>query len=387
MNEVARARRGATPRTETYLDWNATAPLRPEAAAAMSAMLARCGNPSSVHRWGRAARQAVEGARSAVGALLGVPPDGVIFGSGGTEANHLALLGCGRQRVLVSAVEHDSVLRAVPEAERIPVDRDGVVVLETLDNLLAADPRPALVSVMLANNETGVLQPLAAIAAIARAHGALLHCDAVQAAGKIALDADAIGADLVSLSAHKLGGPPGIGALVVTDDLELTPLLRGGGQERGRRAGTENLAGIAGFAAAAVAAAEQIVVYDRVRALRDALEAGIAAIAPEAVVLGAAAPRLPNTAAIAMPGVAAETQVIALDLDGVMVSAGAACSSGKVGPSHVLEAMRVGPDLVGSTIRVSLGWNSSGADVAHFLRAWTTLYRRCRGSSVGARAA
>jgi len=387
MNEVARARRGATPRTETYLDWNATAPLRPEAAAAMSAMLARCGNPSSVHRWGRAARQAVEGARSAVGALLGVPPDGVIFGSGGTEANHLALLGCGRQRVLVSAVEHDSVLRAVPEAERIPVDRDGVVVLETLDNLLAADPRPALVSVMLANNETGVLQPLAAIAAIARAHDALLHCDAVQAAGKIALDADAIGADLVSLSAHKLGGPPGIGALVVTDDLELTPLLRGGGQERGRRAGTENLAGIAGFAAAAVAAAEQIVVYDRVRALRDALEAGIAAIAPEAVVLGAAAPRLPNTAAIAMPGVAAETQVIALDLDGVMVSAGAACSSGKVGPSHVLEAMRVGPDLVGSTIRVSLGWNSSGADVAHFLRAWTTLYRRCRGSSVGARAA
>jgi cysteine desulfurase len=374
-------------RTETYLDWNATTPLRPEAATAMSAVLARCGNPSSVHRWGRWARQAIERARSAVGALLDAPPEGVVFVSGGTEANHLALLGSGRDRVLVSAVEHDSVLRAVPEAERIPVDRDGVVVLDTLDRLLASDRLPALVSVMLANNETGVLQPVAAIAAIARAHGALFHCDAVQAAGKIALDTGAIGADLVTLSAHKLGGPPGIGALVVTGELELMPLLRGGGQERGRRAGTENLAGIAGFAAAAVAAAQEIAVYDRVRALRDSLEAGLAAIAPDAVVLGARRQRLPNTAAIAMPDVAAGTQVIALDLDGVMVSAGSACSSGKVGPSHVLEAMGVGQNLVGSTIRVSLGWDSSETDVAHFLRAWTALYRRCRGSSFGARAA
>jgi cysteine desulfurase len=387
MNEVARVRRGVRARTETYLDWNATAPLRPQAAAVMSAMLARCGNPSSVHRWGRAARQAIEQAHAAVAALLGVPSESVVFVSGGTEANHLALLGAGRERVLVSAVEHDSVLRAVPKAERIPVDHDGVVVLDNLDRLLAADPRPALVSVMLANNETGVVQPVGAIGAIARKHGALFHCDAVQAAGKIALDAHTIGADFVTLSAHKLGGPPGIGALVVTRELELTPLLHGGGQERGRRAGTENVTGIAGFAAAAVAAAEEIAVYDRVRALRDALEAGVATVTSEAVVLGAAAPRLPNTAAIAMPGVAAETQVIALDLDGVMVGAGAACSSGKVGPSHVLEAMGVGPDLVGSTIRVSLGWDSSEADVDHFLRAWTRLYRRCRGSSVGARAA
>jgi len=369
MGEMARARPGFSAQTETYLDWNATAPLRSEAAAAMTAILARCGNPSSVHRWGRVARQAIEQAHSAVGALLGVPPESVVFVSGG------------------SAVEHDSVLRAVPEAERIPVDCDGVVVLDMLDRLLAADPRPALVSVMLANNETGVIQPVAAIGVIARKHGALFHCDAVQAAGKIALNAHTIGADFVTLSAHKLGGPPGIGALVVTRELELTPLLRGGGQERGRRAGTENLAGIAGFAAAAVAAADEIAVYDRVRALRDALEAGVAKVTSEAVVLGAAAPRLPNTAAIAMPGVAAETQVIALDLDGVMVSAGAACSSGKVGPSHVLEAMGVGPDLVASTIRVSLGWDSSEADVDHFLRAWTALYRRCRGSPVGAHAA
>jgi cysteine desulfurase len=377
----------AASRTEAYLDWNATTPLRPQAAAAMVAVFARCGNPSSVHQWGRTARRAIEQARSALGALFDAAPEGVVFCSGGTEANHLALLGSGRGRILASAVEHDSVRRAVPEAEQIPVDRDGVVMLDTLDGLLAADARPALVSIMLANNETGVLQPTAAIAAIARAHGALFHCDAVQAAGKIALDAAEIGADLVTLSAHKLGGPPGIGALVATGELELTPLVRGGGQERGRRAGTENLAGIVGFAAAASAAAEEIVVYDRVQALRDALEAEVRMVAPDAVVLGAGAPRLPNTAAIAMPGVAAETQVIALDLDGVMVSAGAACSSGKVGPSHVLDAMGVGPDLARSTIRVSLGWGSSEADIDHFLRAWTKLYRRCRRSPLGARAA
>jgi cysteine desulfurase len=378
---------GRNGRPQTYLDWNATAPLRPEAAAAISAMAARCGNPSSVHRWGRAARQAVEDARQSVAALLEVPPEGIIFVSGGTEANHLALLGAGRDRVLVSAVEHDSVLRAVPEAERVPVDRDGIVELDALDRLLVADPRAALVSVMLANNETGVMQPVAEIARIARGHDALFHCDAAQAAGRIALDARAIGADLITLSAHKLGGPPGIGALVVAGELELTPLLRGGGQERGRRAGSENLVGIAGFAAAARAAAQQIELYDRVHELRDTLEAGIAAVAPDAVVLGAAAPRLPNTTAVAMPGVAAETQIIALDLDGVMVSAGAACSSGKVGPSHVLQAMGVGPDLAASTIRVSLGWTSSGGDIAHFLEAWAALYHRCRGRAPRARAA
>jgi cysteine desulfurase len=374
--------------TETYLDWNATAPLRPEALSAMSAALARCGNPSSVHRWGRGARQMLERAREAIGALLGgVDPSGVIFVSGGTEANHLALLGPARKRILISAVEHDSVRQAAPEAEAIPVDRDGVVMLGDLERMLAANSQPALVSVMLANNETGVIQPVAEISAAARRFGALFHCDAVQAAGKIALDPGMIGADLVTISAHKLGGPPGIGALVVTGEPDLTPLLRGGGQERGRRAGTENLPGIAGFAAAAAAAAAGIAAYDRVRALRDELEAGIAAVAPEAVVLGAAAQRLPNTAAIAMPGVAAETQVIALDLDGVMVSAGAACSSGKVGPSHVLAAMGIASDLARSTIRVSLGWGSTEADVAHFLRAWTALYRRRRGFAEAARAA
>jgi len=370
---------------ESYLDWNATAPLRPQAAAAMSEALRRWGNPSSVHRRGRAARHIVERAREPVAALLGdVDPSAVIFVSGGTEANHLALIGAGRERVLVSAVEHDSVRHAVPAAEIIPVGPEGIVDLDALDRLLGADLRPALVSVMYANNETGVIQPVAEIAAIARRHGALFHCDAVQAAGKLALEAGAIGADLVTLSAHKIGGPTGIGALVVTGGIELAPLLRGGGQEHRRRAGTENLPGIAGFAAAAAA---EIADYERVAALRDGLEAEIAMTARDAVVLGAAANRLPNTSAIAMPGVAAETQVVALDLDGVMVSAGAACSSGKVGPSHVLAAMGVAPEIAASTIRVSLGWSSSEAEIDHFLRAWTALYRRCRRLAEGARAA
>jgi cysteine desulfurase len=374
------------PQIESYLDWNATAPLRPEAAAAMSEALHRWGNPSSVHRRGRAARQIIEGARAAVAGLLGdVDPSGVVFVSGGTEANHLALIGAGRARVLVSAIEHDSVRHAVPAAETIPVGSEGIVALDALDRLLGADARPALVSVMYANNETGVIQPVAEIAAIARRHGALFHCDAVQAAGKVALEVGMIGADLVTLSAHKIGGPPGVGALMVTGGIDLTPLLRGGGQEHRRRAGTENLPGIAGFAAAAAAA--ELTAYERVAALRDRLETEIAAIAPEAVVLGAAAPRLPNTSAIAMPGVAAETQIVALDLDGVMVSAGAACSSGKVGPSHVLAAMRVDPEIAASTIRVSLGWSSSEAEVGHFLRAWTALYRRCRSLAEEARAA
>ncbi len=380
--------RRTMPHAESYLDWNATAPLRPEAAAAMSEGLDRWGNPSSVHRRGRAARQTVERARKAVAALLGhADPSGVVFVSGGTEANHLALLGTGRNRLLVSAVEHDSVRSAVPAAEIIPVDPDGIVSLDALDRLLAADLGAALVSVMYANNETGVIQPVAEVSAIARRHGALFHCDAVQAAGKLALEAEAIGADLVTLSAHKIGGPPGVGALVVTGGIELTPLFRGGGQEQRRRAGTENLPGIAGFAAAAAAAAAELVAYERVAALRDRLETEIAAIAPEALVLGAVAPRLPNTSAIAMPGVAAETQVVALDLDGVMVSAGAACSSGKVGPSHVLAAMRVDPEIATSTIRVSLGWSSSEAEIAHFLRSWAALYRRRRGLREGARAA
>jgi cysteine desulfurase len=372
---------------QTYLDWNATAPLRPEAAAAISAALAECGNPSSVHRWGRAARQRVERAREQVAALIGAAPDGVVFVSGGSEANHLALIGSDRERVLVSAVEHHSVLHAVPGAEALPVGRDGVVDLGRLEKMLTEDARPAIVSVMFANNETGVIQPVAEAARIAHALGALFHCDAVQAAGKVSLSIDEIGADLLSLSAHKLGGPPGIGVLVVRDGIEVAPTIRGGGQERGRRAGSENLPGIVGFAAAAEAAAASLADYVRVRRLRDELEAKVLSIAPEALVIGGDVPRLPNTSAIAMPGLSAETQIIALDLDGVMVSAGAACSSGKVGPSHVLAAMGMPPEIAGSIIRISLGWRTAEADIAHFLDAWAALYRRNRSRANTARAA
>jgi cysteine desulfurase len=364
-------------RRETYLDWNATAPLRPESDAAIRAALALRGNPSSVHRWGRAARQEVEGCRQAVAALIGAEPEAVVFTSGGTEANHLALSGSGRHRLLVSAVEHGSVLQAVPWAEIVPVDRHGIVAVDMLRQQLAADPRPALVSVMLANNETGVIQPVHEIAAMAHAYDALFHCDAVQGVGRLPLAAGDIGADLVSLSAHKIGGPFGIGALVVPGGADVVSTIRGGGQERGRRAGTENLPGIAGFAAAAEAAAAGLGEYDRVRRLRDELETAARAAVPDAVVIGAGAPRLPNTSALALPGVKAETQVIALDLDGVMVSAGAACSSGKVGPSHVLAAMGVAPEIASSTIRVSLGWTTTPADIDHFLEAWTALARRC----------
>jgi cysteine desulfurase len=361
-------------RRETYLDWNATAPPRLEAVAAAAEAFAIGGNPSSVHKRGRAARRLVEDSRAAIAAALGAMPESVIFTSGGTEANHLALRGCRRERVLVSAVEHASVLQAIPEAERIPVDADGLVDPAVLDELLRADARPALVSVMLANNETGVIQPIRALADVAHAHGTPLHCDAVQAFSKLSIATKDLCADFISVSAHKIGGPAGTGALIVAGDAtHIAPLQRGGGQESNRRAGTENVAGVAGFAAAA--AVSRPAEYERVRVLRDRLET---ALAEDALILGAAVSRLPNTTAIAMPGVAAATQVIALDLDGVMVSAGAACSSGKVGPSHVLAAMGVAPKIAESTIRVSLGWSTTDDEIGHFVDAWMALRRRTR---------
>jgi cysteine desulfurase len=371
-----------TGRRATYLDYNATAPVRPEVAAAVVEALSLGGNASSVHGAGRAARRAIERARDAVAALVGGDPMGVVFVSGGSEANHLALRGSGRRRVLVSAVEHDSVLRAVPDAEIIPVDATGIVDRAALAALLASDPTPALVSIMLANNETGIVQPIAALAALVHAHGALLHCDAVQAAGKLPLDMRALGADFLSLSAHKLGGPQGVGALVVAGDLALSPLQTGGGQERGRRAGTENLPGIVGFGRAAEIAQHEPASAGGLAALRDDAERRLQAIAPDARVFGIAVPRLPNTICITMPGVAAETQVMALDLAGVMVSAGAACSSGKVRASHVLTAMGASREEATSAIRISLGWQSSAADITHLVEAWGALHARA-GAAAG----
>jgi cysteine desulfurase len=361
-----------------YLDHNATSPLRPAALDAMVEALRAGGNPSSVHGVGRKARVIVDKARRDVAALVGALPADTIFTSGGTEANNLALSGCGRRRVLVSAIEHDSVRRAVPQAELLPVDGDGVLDLAALERALAAPGEPALVSVMLANNETGVLQPLAEVVRLARAAGALVHCDAVQGAGKVPVDFLGLGVDYLSISAHKLGGPTGVGALVVRSGAPLRPDRRGGGQESNRRAGTENVAGIAGFGAAAVQAVSGL----DVTALRDHLEFALVQISVGANVFGGKALRIGNTACVSMPGVPAETQVMAFDLAGVCVSAGAACSSGKVQRSPVLEAMGVPAAEAACAIRISLGWNSETEDIERLIEVWRDLYIRVRQSDI-----
>lgn len=359
-----------------YLDHNATAPLRPEAAEAMLRAMGTAGNPSSVHGFGRAARRILEEAREAVATLVGADTAGVIFTSGGTEANALALAAFGRRRVLVSAVEHPSVLKA-GACETVPVDRDGLVDLEALAAMLSAADEPALVAVMLANNETGVMQPIAEVARIAHAHGALVHCDAVQAAGRIPVDLARLGVDSLALSAHKFGGPMGAGALALVDPLALfAPLLRGGAPEGRRRAGTENVPAIAGFGAAALVVRRGMAdEAARLEALRDRLERNAAIAAPSLKVFGAGVARLPNTSCLAVPGMSARTAVMALDLAGVAVSAGSACSSGRVDESHVLAAMGAGA-LAGSAIRVSLGWNTVAADIDGFAGAFATLMRR-----------
>ena len=357
-----------------YLDHNATTPVRKEAVQAMMEALSRTGNASSVHRFGRVNRRCIEDAREAITHLVGAMDGRVVFTSSGTEANNMALRGCGRSRVLVSAVEHAAVLMAVEEAEIIPVDGEGVIDIQALEALLGADDTPAVVSVMLANNETGVIQPLAQVAETARRFGALVHCDAVQAAGKIPVNMPGLGVHMMSLSAHKIGGPEGAGALVATEDVPLKGLIRGGGQEQGLRAGTENVPGIAAFAVAARIAKEALDEFARLARLRDDLERRVRQLAPEAKVFGAGADRLPNTSCLTMPGTPGETQVMAFDLAGIAVSSRSACSSGKVGKSHVLEAMNVAS--AEDAIRVSLGWGNSANDIDRFLETWASLHAR-----------
>jgi cysteine desulfurase len=360
-----------------YLDYNATAPVRPQAAAAVAEALACAGNPSSVHAAGRAARARVEAARTEVGRLIGAPASTVIFTSGGTEANALAIdsaVAAGARRLLVSAIEHDSVLETAraggAAVELIPVTPDGMADLAWLGARLAAwdpaDGRP-FVALMLANNETGVIQPVAEAAALVRAADGWLHVDAGQAAGKIAVDSRALGADTLCVSAHKLGGPQGVGALTFGPRANLSSRRHGGGQERGRRAGTENVPGIAGFGAAAALALQDLPAMAAQAAWRDAAAERLTAAG--GVVAGAAAPRLPNTLCVAAPGVPAELQVMQFDLAGVMVSAGSACSSGKVRASHVLGAMGLG-DLAACAIRASGGWASTQDDWNRLADAW-----------------
>jgi cysteine desulfurase len=367
-----------------YLDWNATTPLRPEAKAAMAAAWDISGNPSSVHAEGRQARRLVEEARASVARAVGGRPQDVIFSSGGTEANALALTpglrrGAGQpvERLLVSAIEHASVLSGgrfpAETIAIIKVTPSGVVDLGHLRALIQDGP-PALVSVMLANNETGAIQPVAEVAEIVHVAGGLLHVDAIQAFGKILFDIRSMGADLVTLSAHKVGGPKGVGAVVLAEDVQgLEPLLRGGGQELGRRAGTENVSGIAAFGAATKAAMGLLEGNAaRLRALRDSLEHGLRQTRGM-IVFSGDAPRLPNTTLFTVPGLKAETAVIGFDLAGIAVSSGSACSSGKVQPSHVLAAMGLGRDLAQGAVRLSLGWSTSQTDIDMTLEAWRTL--------------
>ena len=372
-----------------YFDWNATAPLRQEARAVMVTTLGLTGNASSVHAEGRAARRLVEAAREQVAGLVGAEAKNVTFTSGATEANMLALtpaIEIGgvkslRDRLFVSAIEHPSVRSGgrfpADAVEELPVTGAGVVDLHALRSAIARAERP-FVSVMLANNETGVIQPIADIAAIVHAANGVLHVDAVQGPGRIACRIGELGADLMSLSAHKLGGPQGAGALVSRGDIHIgEPLIKGGGQERGLRAGTENVAAIAGFGAAAAVSANQADAT-RMAGSRDRLEAGIKAILPEVLIFGESAPRLPNTTLFAVPGMKAETAIISFDLNGIAVSSGSACSSGKVQASHVLAAMGVEPSLAQGAVRVSLGWSTSESDIENLLDALTKVVSSLR---------
>ena len=379
----------------TYLDYNATAPLRPQVRDMLVRVLEHVGNASSVHREGRAARGIVERARDHVAALVGAQAKNVIFTGSGSEANNLVLApgfrlakGAPAQKLLVGAGEHPCVLDGhrfdADACERIPLRADGIIDLAWLEARLAAlGDTPVLVSIQLANNETGAIQPVAEAAALVKAHGGLIHCDAVQAAGKIAVDIAALGVDALTLSAHKLGGPQGVGALVLAGEgYVLDRLVRGGGQERNWRAGTENVAGIAAFGEAGRLALEALAEEEpRLRDLRAEFEAVIRDICPDAVIFCEDAPRLPNTILFAVPGKRAETALIALDLNGAALSSGSACSSGKVKSSHVLEAMGVDPALAETALRLSFGWNTQKDAVTHFTAAFARLLSNRNQSS------
>ncbi len=360
-----------------YLDHNATTPLYPEVIAEMTNVLARTGNASSLHQFGQKARSKVEDARDRVAALAGVHANDVVFTSGGTEANALALTGCGCPVRLVSAIEHESVRQFGQEGDFLSVHPSGVIDLDALEDTLKRVEGAVIVSVALADGQTGVIQPVAAVAECAHRYGALVHCDAVQAAGRMKISLRDLGVDLLSISAHKLGGPQGVGALVVAKaGLDLVPLFRGGGQERGRRGGTENVAAISGFGIAV----ERIIPYInsqiKVCAWRDELERRLMMVCSDVRVFGCEASRLPNTSCFAVLGLEGRTQVMGLDLAGVAVSAGSACSSGKAEPPHALLAMGVSPEVARCAIRVSFGWTNNDQDVEFFVEKWTELMRR-----------
>jgi len=374
-----------TPVRRIYADYNATAPLRPEAKAAMAHALELIGNPSSVHAEGRKSRTLVEGARETIAAAIGACRDDIAFTSGGTEAVQAPLRGVlaatGGAVFVASAIEHDAVSSLATSAEIWPTRSDGVVALDWLrqqTTKLAKQGYRPLVSLMLVNNETGVIQPVAEAAEIVHAAGGLIHCDAIQALGKIETSIIELDVDYLSLSAHKIGGPQGIGAFYVKPGAPFRAVQTGGGQEFGRRAGTENVAGIAGFGAAAVAALERLSEYQALATYRDRMEAMLKAFAPSLQIHGGEAPRVAGVSCFGVEGLASETQIIGLDLAGLALSAGSACSSGKVKPSRVLTAMGLSDTAARSSVRASFGWASMPDDFDTLADAWIKMAARAR---------
>ena len=365
--------------SRTYLDYNATAPLLPAAREAVVAALDATGNPSSVHGEGRTARKVVEDARERVAALVGAKAKNIVFTSGATEANAWAL-SRNWQEIFLPKIEHDSVLASARSSGanvvEIDADTSGQTSVEQIgERLLTSNSAAArqLVTLQVANNETGVLQPVTETADFCEEHGLALHIDAVQGAGRTTIEFDALGAETMAISSHKIGGPMGVGALILKDGLEISPFIVGGGQEKRRRAGTENVAGIAGFGAAAEVALNNLSDMARLRQLRDRLEHELLAITPTVQIIGSEGPRLANTTCVALEGQSSEILLIKFDLAGIAVSSGSACSSGKVGASHVLTAMGISPELSRSAIRVSLGWNTSADDIDTFVSVWSEI--------------
>lgn len=361
-----------------YLDYNATCPIRPETIASVGAAMGIVGNPSSVHGDGRGARKTVEDARGEVAALVGVRPAQIIFNAGATEGNNTILSGYRDKIVFIGATEHPSITEAAKHAGVIPVKRDGLIDIAAFERMLSDTP-PALVSIQYVNSETGVIQPVAELAALAKSKGALVHCDAVQAAGRIDVDFKALGVDYLTLSAHKFGGPHGIGALIFREGLQMPKLLHGGGQEKRQRAGTENVAAIAGFGTAAKIAREQLGAYQtHCAALQVKLESALKQIANDIMIVGANAPRVVNTTCVIVPNAPAETQLMGLDLEGISVSSGSACSSGTFKPSQVLTGMGFSDNEARCALRFSTGYATTTSEIDDALAAYARVLERIK---------
>ena len=356
-----------------YLDYNATALIRPEVLSLVTQIMGEVGNASSVHSFGQHARKYIEDARAQIAALCTVTPKEVVFTSGATESINTVLSGYRDKRVLISTIEHPAVIAAAPHAEKIPVTPDGLVDITAYKTMLNDGEPPALVSIMLVNSETGVIQPITKMAKMAHEVGALFHTDAVQGAGRVDISLDALGVDFMSLSAHKMAGPQGVGAIITRKGLELSKFMLGGGQEKNCRAGTHNTAGIAGMGLAAQIARTKIGQYAEIQKLRDDMETRMHQISNHVKIYGENAPRVGNTCNVGLQGVPAQTQMMALDLDGIAVSSGSACSSGSFKPSHVLTAMGANEEEAKSALRISMGWATTPADIDAFLTCWQKM--------------